>query len=88
MPIPKHVPEQLGNLQDNTDGLGSTIENSLLASKPLLRKTGGRDIYAQQSLLYLYTNDKHANQSTEFLGEQLQEGYFPVHMTSYILLTI
>ncbi|KAF8670923.1 hypothetical protein HU200_050190 [Digitaria exilis] len=41
---------------------------SLLASKPLLRKTGGRDIYSQQSLQYLYTNDKHINISTEYLG--------------------
>lgn len=53
---------------------------SLLASKPLLRKTGGRDIYSQQSLQYLYTNDKHINISTEYLGEYVKEEYFSVHM--------
>ncbi|RLN22856.1 hypothetical protein C2845_PM07G09820 [Panicum miliaceum] len=63
-----YIPEQLGNLKGNMEGLAASIgDRSLLASIPLLRKTGGRDIYAQHSLEDLYTNEKHTNHSTEYL---------------------
>jgi hypothetical protein len=80
MPEPTTIP---GNIED----LSSTGDKSLLASKPLLRKTGGRDIYAQHSLQYLYTNDKHINESIEFFGKQVKEVCFLKQWINLLTLT-
>ncbi|KAG2571399.1 uncharacterized protein LOC120640617 isoform X2 [Panicum virgatum] len=66
MPESTPVAQSIENLQPSMKDCGSTGDRSMLASKTLLRKTGGRDIYAHHSLQYLYTNDKHINESIEY----------------------
>ena len=73
MPESTPVARNIENLQASMEDRGSTGDRSMLASKPLLRKTGGRDIYAQHSLQYLYTNDKHINESIEYFGKQVKK---------------
>jgi len=73
MPESTPVARNIVNLQASMEDRGSTGDRSMLASKPLLRKTGGRDIYAQHSLQYLYTNDKHINESIEYFGKQVKK---------------
>ena len=73
MPESTPVAQNIENLQPSMKDRGSTGDRSMLASKPLLRKTGGRDIYAQHSLQYLYTNDKHINESIEYFGKQVKK---------------
>jgi len=50
MPESTPVAQSIENLQPSMKDHGSTGDRSMLASKTLLRKTGGRDIYAQHSL--------------------------------------
>lgn len=66
------------------EALGSAREKSLLASRPLLRKTGGHDIWAQDSLLYLYTNDTYINNSTEYLGKIVNEVRFSRKLPNFL----
>jgi len=73
MPESTPVARNIENLQASMEDRGSTGDRSMLASKPLLRKTGGHDIYAQHSLQYLYTNDKHINESIEYFGKQVKK---------------
>jgi hypothetical protein len=63
--------ETFNKLETSIDGMASTGGKSMLASKPLLRKTGGRDIYDRSAAHYLFTSDKDKSDSTEYLGKDV-----------------
>jgi hypothetical protein len=77
VPEPTHLAEQSAKLKDKIEvpgrmsSLGAVGEESMLATQPLLRKTGGRDIYDHRSLENLYINQ--ANSSIEFLGKEIKD---------------
>ncbi|XP_039772441.1 uncharacterized protein LOC120640617 isoform X1 [Panicum virgatum] len=87
MPESTPVAQSIENLQPSMKDCGSTGDRSMLASKTLLRKTGGRDIYAHHSLQYLYTNDKHINESIEYFGKQVKKVCFVKQWINLLSLT-
>jgi hypothetical protein len=68
--------ETFNKLAASMEGIASNGGKSMLASKPLLRKTGGRDIYDRSAAHYLFTSDKDKTDSTEYLGKDLFQHHF------------